>query len=308
MKDELSRKYKQKTLGLLWGQSGGICAYPDCEHELIIKSLDEIVGHICHIVGLKGPRANANFPKDKLNEYENLVLMCKHHHGVIDIDVKTNTVEKLQTIKQDHEKLIKQRLKIGKPWEINISQIYYLNIPRLCILSEFNGATVNFDFLKDHKDLHSFGFELASILHQFKDIFTKIKPNVIEEKSLTMINNTLLGATISFNSEFRTKNNPRLDHYQEGKIKLTGDLKKDPQIYKQLLDFKLILTIDPKWLATTTAFVNFRPSGGKGLFSGLATIKQIDFDAKEILATPLIVGIPRTLNDFFDLKNNQGMP
>jgi hypothetical protein len=60
-----------------------------------------------------------------------------------------------------------------------------------------------------------------------------------------------------FNSDFRTKNNPRLDYYEEGKTKLTGDIDKDPQIYKQLLDFKLILTVDPKRLATTTAFVNY---------------------------------------------------
>ncbi len=299
MANEQDRKYDQKTLGLLWGKSGGICAHPDCENELIIKTLDEIVGHICHIVGLNGPRADAKFPKDKLNKYENLVLMCRHHHGIIDIDIKTNTVEKLLNVKLDHEKLIEQRLKTGKPWEINVSQIYYLNIPRLSILSEFNGTSVNFDFLKDYKCLHDIGFSLASILHQFKDLFTKIKPNIIEDKSITVIDNNLLGTTISFNSEFRTKNNPRLDHYQEGKFKLKGDLEKDPQIYKQLLDFKLILTIDPKWLATTTAFVNFRPPGGKGLFSGLATIKQIDFDSKTILATPLLVGIPKTFIDSF---------
>ncbi len=99
MSEELNRKYDQKTLGLLWGKSGGICAYPNCENELIIKTLDEIVGHICHIVGLKGPRADTNFSKDKLNKYENLVLMCRHHHGIIDIDLKTNTIEKLLSIK-----------------------------------------------------------------------------------------------------------------------------------------------------------------------------------------------------------------
>lgn len=305
MSEKLNRKYDQRTLGLLWGKSGGICAYPNCENELIIKTLDEIVGHICHIVGLKGARADANFSKDKLNKYENLVLMCRHHHGIIDIDLNTNTIEKLLSIKQQHENLIKQRLKTGEPWKINVSQIYYLNIPRLSILSEFSGIPVDFDFLKDYKDLHSIGFQLASVLHQFKEIFKKINLSISEDTSLITINNHLLGNTISFNSEFRTKNNPRLDYYQESKSILTGNIDKDPQIYKQLLDFKLVLTIDPKWLATTTAFVNFRPSGGRGMFSGIATIKQIDFDSKTILATPLMIGIPRTMiDDYFDWKNN----
>ncbi|MES2284413.1 MAG: hypothetical protein V4547_01910 [Bacteroidota bacterium] len=296
----MERNYDQKTLGLLWGKSGGICASPECENELVIKNIDEIVGHICHIVGLKGPRADSSFPKDKLNKYENLVLMCRHHHGIIDIDILTNTVEKVAKIKKDHEKIISERLNTGKPWDINVSQIYYLNIPRLSILSEFKGTKVDFDFLKDYKDLHSIGFSLASILHQFKSLFTKIKPNIIEETSITEIDNKLIGLTFSYNSEFRTKNNPRLDYYQEGKTKLKGDINKDPQIYKQVKDFKLILTIDPKWIATTTAFVNLRPSGGKGLFAGIATIKHIDFESKLILATPLLIGIPKSpLDDFF---------
>lgn len=306
MSDELNRNYDQKTLGLLWGKSGGICAYPNCENELIIKTLDEIVGHICHIVGLKGPRSDSNFPKDKLNKYENLVLMCRHHHGIIDIDLQTNTVEKLLSIKREHESLIQQRLKTGEPWKINVSQIYYLNIPRLSILSEFCGISVDFDFLKDYKDLHSIGFKLSSVLHQFKNLFTKISPSIFEDSLIVNIENSLIGRTISFNSEFRTKNGLRLDYYQDGRTKLTGNIDKDPQIYKKLLDFKLILAIDPKWVATTTAFVNFSPPGGRGMFSGIATIKQIDFDSKVILATPLMIGIPRTLiDDYFEWKNNK---
>jgi len=298
----MERNYDQKTLGVLWSKSGGICAYPDCENELIIKDIDEIVGHICHIVGLNGPRADSLFPKNKLNKYENLVLMCRHHHGIIDIDELTNTVDKLVKIKSDHENEISKRLSTGKPWEINVSQIYYLNIPRLSILSEFCGFEVDFSFLMKYNDLHSIGFELSTILSKYKSLFTKIKPNIIDDNSITEISDKLVGLTFSYNSGFRTKNVPWLDEYQNGQFKLLGDIKNTPQIYKSLLDYKLILTIDPKWIATTTAFVNLRPSGGRGLFAGIATIKHIDFKNKLILATPLIIGIPKSSFDsFFNL-------
>jgi hypothetical protein len=301
----MNRQYTQKTLGLLWGKSGGICAYPNCENELIINTIDEIVGHICHIVGLEGSRADSSFPRKKLNEYENLVLMCRHHHGIVDIDIQANTIEKLTKIKTDHEKQMLERYKKGIPWEINVSQLYYLNIPRLSILGEFNGSSFDFDFLKDYKDLHSIGFALAGLLGKFKSLFSQLKPRIIEESSIKEIDNNLLGLTFSFNGSFRTKNNPRLDDYVEGKFKLKGSIDKDPQLYKQFLDFKLILTIDPRWLATTTAFVNFRPSSGRGIFAGIATIKQIDYESKLILATPLLIGIPKSPLDTL-FQNNHG--
>ncbi len=286
------REYDQKTLGLLWGKSGGICAFPDCENELVIKDLDEIVGHICHIVGLKGPRADAGYPKDKINKYENLILLCRHHHGIVDIDTSNYTVDELIQIKTNHENEIKNRLSVGKLWNINVSQIYYLNIPRLSILSEFQGNSIDFSFLRDYRDLHSIGFELSKILHQFKSLFTRIKPNIIELDSISKIDNSILGLTFSFSGTFRTKNIVDLDSYEDGKFSLKGDIDMDPQIYKKLKTFKVILTIDPKWITTTTSFVNFRPSGGIGQFAGIATFKQIDTVNNIVLATPLIIGIP----------------
>lgn len=295
----MQRKYDQQTLGLLWGKSGGICAYPGCKNELIIKNLDEIVGHICHIVGLKGPRADNAFPKDKLNKYENLVLMCRHHHGIIDIDVNTNTIEKLKKVKEDHEQRVRKRMSAGEPWEINVSQLYYLNIPRLSILSEFNGAFIDFSFIEKYENLHAMGFHLAGLLSQYKEAFALIKPKVVDADSITEVKPELTGLTISFTGEFRTKNNPGLDQFTEGKFKMKGDIEKDPQLYQTWLGYKLVLTIDPRWLATTTAFVNFRPPGGKGQFAGIATIKQIDMDNKLVLATPLLIGIPKSPFDDF---------
>lgn len=41
--------YTEKTKKILWGKSGGKCAFPECERDLIGKE-DNIQGEICHIV------------------------------------------------------------------------------------------------------------------------------------------------------------------------------------------------------------------------------------------------------------------
>lgn len=288
----MGRRYSQKTLGLLWGKSGGKCAYPGCKNELIIKEIDEIIGNICHIVSLNGPRGDAQFSQDKLNEYDNLVLMCRHHHGLIDIDEKTNTIDKLKKIKRNHETYINQKLEYGKPWKSNIAQIYYVNIPRLNILSFKEEIFVDTNFLKEYKNLHEMGYGLNKLFIEYQPILDKITPCALAIEEITSINLDLIGLTLSFDCDFRTKNNPGLDDFCSGKFKLKGDLKKDPQLYTSLLGFKLILTIDPTWLTTTTSFVNFRM--GRGNFAGIATIKDVLIVDKIIIATPLLIGLRKS--------------
>ncbi|MHB8137851.1 MAG: hypothetical protein ACYDGO_05620, partial [Smithellaceae bacterium] len=50
------------------------------------------------------------YPKDKVDKYENLVLMCSVHHKVIDDQPGYYTVESLNNIKKDHEKWVRESL------------------------------------------------------------------------------------------------------------------------------------------------------------------------------------------------------
>ena len=54
-----------------------------------------------------------------------------------------------------------------------------------------------------------------------------------------------------------------------------------------------MLTIDPRWITTMTAFVLFKRSGGQSRFAGLARITKVDYENNLMLGTPLAVGIPR---------------
>jgi len=92
---------------LLWGKSGNRCAL--CRHVLVADGNDaddpSIIGDECHIVAREayGPRGASNLSVEARDEYDNLILLCKIHHKVIDDQTNTYTVEGLKTIKEIHE-------------------------------------------------------------------------------------------------------------------------------------------------------------------------------------------------------------
>lgn len=106
-----------KTRKLLWGRSGSRCAH--CRQELVIDTTqhdsEAIVGDECHIVAKEaaGPRGDPSFPKAKLDEYENLILLCKIHHKMVDDQPNTYTVDRLRKLKADHESWVQSRLDVG---------------------------------------------------------------------------------------------------------------------------------------------------------------------------------------------------
>lgn len=103
----------------LWTNSGGVCAFPDCDEALLMpleSSEEEIaVGRECHIVGRSddGPRGAKSLDPTQQERwasliterdgYPNLVLMCGRHHDLIDADVAAFPIERLVEIKREHE-------------------------------------------------------------------------------------------------------------------------------------------------------------------------------------------------------------
>lgn len=103
-----------KTRKLLWGRSGNRCAI--CRKELIsnhtAKDDESVVGDECHIISKEsnGPRYDSNFPKNKIDHYDNLILLCKVHHKKVDDQEKTYTFNKLHEIKKRHEEWVNKNL------------------------------------------------------------------------------------------------------------------------------------------------------------------------------------------------------
>lgn len=108
------RSYTQRTIGLLFGRSGNECAHPECTNPLIEnetpQSGAQIVAHICHIYAISedGPRGKIGLTEAELNAPENLILLCQHHHAVVDKQHETYTADLLDRWKKQHEEKTEQ--------------------------------------------------------------------------------------------------------------------------------------------------------------------------------------------------------
>ena len=98
---------------ILWSRAAGRCSMPECRRELTpssdtVVTGGVVVGENCHIVAEKadGPRGNYPIPDADRNRYPNLILLCNIHHKIIDSDVHSWPVEKLLSIKSEHENWI----------------------------------------------------------------------------------------------------------------------------------------------------------------------------------------------------------
>jgi hypothetical protein len=106
------RKYPQSDVKILYGLAAGRCAFPGCRRELILKNHKQI-GKIAHIVGHsnEGPRGEANYPREKLDTYDNWILLCPTCHDIVDAQDSTSTTQILRQIKADHEKWVREQTK-----------------------------------------------------------------------------------------------------------------------------------------------------------------------------------------------------
>ena len=108
------RKYPQSDSKILYGLAAGRCAFPNCRREVILESaIDEKrkqIGKIAHIVGHSndGPRGDSNYPREKLETYNNWILLCPTCHDIVDAKDSTYTVEILRQYKIDHEKWVRE--------------------------------------------------------------------------------------------------------------------------------------------------------------------------------------------------------
>jgi len=103
----------EKSRKILWGRSGNRCAI--CKNELVLekdpfnKHLN--IGEECHITSKQpnGPRHKPISGFD-YESSDNLLLLCCNHHKMIDEQVETYPVERLNTIKDEHENWVKENL------------------------------------------------------------------------------------------------------------------------------------------------------------------------------------------------------
>jgi len=115
---------KTKAKAKLWLRSGGRCQYRGCNKPLwrdglTMSELNE--SNIAHIHGVAKTSARhiENFG-DKVDDFENLMLMCYDHHHLIDNDGKdweAHTAEALRVMKKQHEDRIELLCSLIEDWK-----------------------------------------------------------------------------------------------------------------------------------------------------------------------------------------------
>jgi HNH endonuclease len=103
-----------KTRKILWGRSGNRCAI--CRRELVIDATpaddESVVGEECHIISGRGqgPRYDGGVPEGRIDDADNLVLLCRVHHKMVDDQCETYTAGLLRNLKLNHEKWVSSSL------------------------------------------------------------------------------------------------------------------------------------------------------------------------------------------------------
>ena len=108
----------------LWGKSGNQCAFPGCTQKLSQNSLggdgSVVIGEEAHIrahksnwatnMGPKPARQDPSYPKEKLDDEENLILLCPNQHTEIDKDEASYPIEKVIKMKSEHVERMASRV------------------------------------------------------------------------------------------------------------------------------------------------------------------------------------------------------
>lgn len=95
-----------RTRRILWGRSGNRCAR--CKRQLTEPAAGDdreaLIGVECHIVSgqERGPR-HRDLPAGEVDSLENLILLCRNCHQLVDEQVNEFTEERLRELKRSHE-------------------------------------------------------------------------------------------------------------------------------------------------------------------------------------------------------------
>ena len=86
-----------------------MCSHPECKIRLVMEGAGDdmsvAVGEAAHIVARAdgGPRGDVPIADWRRNGYDNLILLCGHHHTIVDRQFRQYSVEDLRGWKAEHE-------------------------------------------------------------------------------------------------------------------------------------------------------------------------------------------------------------
>ncbi len=131
----------EKTIKRLFALSGNICAYPGCVLP-IVECAGTITGEVCHIRARnqRGPRFDSAQTEGERHSFDNLILLCRHHHKIIDSEPEIYTVEALQEMKAIHESVA------GRPEQAEdgfFAKILLNDLRRFLVVNNSGNVAIN---------------------------------------------------------------------------------------------------------------------------------------------------------------------
>jgi hypothetical protein len=147
-----------------------------------------IIGEEAHIVAQKddGPRGLSDLSIEQRDRFENLILLCRNHHKVIDDQEKEYTVDLLKAYKATHLKYVLDNLIVDKVKQKDDERYatYLEKFIELTDLHNWNNWTSW--FLGSTETIPKYIFELLREVPDF--IVSRIWPHRYEKLEATLIN------------------------------------------------------------------------------------------------------------------------
>jgi len=101
-------------LKLLWGRAGAHCSKckAPCTADQTLMSPTAVIGENAHIRAHSpgGPRYDAGYSSNLLDQYQNLILLCPTCHTHMDKQGDSYSVEAIEKWKSDHETSVSRQL------------------------------------------------------------------------------------------------------------------------------------------------------------------------------------------------------
>lgn len=93
----------KETIRFLFSKTGNQCAFPGCSHSLF--QADTFLAEVCHISAVKetGARFNDKLTNEDRRKEDNLIVLCRNHHSLIDNDEFEYDTDKVLQMKREHE-------------------------------------------------------------------------------------------------------------------------------------------------------------------------------------------------------------
>lgn len=279
---------------LVWGMFAGRCAI--CRRSLVWKGetgRSSLVGEIAHIVGAKpsAARGAAQLIGSR-DDSDNLILLCREHHKIVDDHEDDYPPAHLLAIKSDYIHWLEGQLAEPRGWSVGISQYSYLNVPRLDEFAALLGYRIKHEPLESGTHLSSLGYDLNYLVDRFRATLERMPIQAIPAEQIEFAHEAYIGQIVSFERlRFRTRNIPEY-RPKAGPTNFTGSLDRDPHIYHAFPNWRLVINVDPRWITTDTSYGLFRPSAGSSVLSGFARITSVNYEDRTMLTTGLAIGLP----------------